>query len=495
MNNKKIKITEAQYSRLLQLMTETPFDVMTKQNIQVGDVVNIKWNGKNNNLKVIDNNNGQIFMDNVDSNDRLFMASTSLDGDDLDLRRIDKIKDKDKLNNPTSWPRITLKDISDIKVFRDGKLVDSVDPVGPTAEKQQKKGDDASEANVSPDFMDEVNNDLAIIIEQLTEGKGLNLMFNSGLVNFCCVDNTNSLFTLELNKGKNTTLPDLNKWDVFILPLQGDPDNDNLYVANKNIISTNDGITYNLKFKVKAGENNGEVIIKAISGVNVIPDCSSTEEDRPEDAEGEENPEETVLDAEKVLRMIMSDEKLQDVFYKQPTFWKRFKAELSDRKANSKLNKNSKKALGSGILGSTINMVSKYGDKAVEQKVGKGFIKNNQATFMPLEPVVVKYRDDKDVIHSYELPMVKDSIRVRRHELDDVTQVLQKTIPNSPLSLRILVKNKTEKPNVKMCDVQVGIVQNNKHFVDKGTTPDVQIAFFESEGYNAQVEQEQQPQQ
>ncbi len=479
MNSKKIKITEAQYERLLQLMTETPFDTMTKQNIQVGDIVNIKWNGKVNKLKVIDNNNGQIIMDNLDSDDRVFMASTSLAGDDLDLRRIDKNKDQDKLNNITSWPRITLKDISDIQIFRDGKLVDTVDPVGPTAEKQQKKGDDASEANVSPDFMDEVNNDLAIIIEQLTEGKGLNLMFNSGFVNFCCVDNTNSLFTLELNKDKNTTLPDLNKWDVFILQLQGDPDNDNLYLANKDIISTNDGITYNLKFQVKAGENSGEVIVKAISGVNVIPDCTSTDEDRPKDIDGEETPEEIMVDAQKVLDLVMNDKELQNVFYKQPNFWQRFKADLAGKKAE-----------GTGLI-TTIDIVSRYGAKKVEQKIGKGFVKNNQATFMPLESVIVKYRDDKDVIHSYELPMVKDAIRVRRHELDDVTQVLQKTIPNSPLSLRILVKNKTEKPNVKMCDVQVGIVQNNKHFVDKGTTPDVRIEFFESDGYNAQTEQEQ----
>jgi hypothetical protein len=480
MNSKKLKITEAQYERLLQLMTETPFDVMTKQNIQVGDVVDINWHGKNNKFKVVDNNNGQIIMDNIaNNNDRVFMASTSLNGDDLDLRHIDKSKSPDKLNNIQSWPRISLKDISNIQIFRDGKLIDTVDPVSPTAEKQQKKGDDANQANVKTDFMDEVNNDLGTIMEQLVKGKGLNIIFNSGFVNFCCLDSTNTVYTLDLNKNKNTTLPDLNKWDSFVLELKGDPNNDNLYLTNKDIISTNDGITYNLKFSVKAGNNSSEIVIKGINGVNVLPDCESTDEDRPD--ETEETPEDTLVDAEKVLQMVMSDKTLQDVFYKQPTFWERFKADLAGKKAK-----------GTGLL-ATIDMVSRYGDKKVQQKIGKGFIKNNQATFMPLENVIVRYFDDNNVVHSYELPMVKDAIRVRRHELDDVTQVLQKKIQDSPLNLRILVKNKTENPNVKICDVQVGIIKNNKYFEDKseGGTKDVRIEFFESEGYNAQTEQQQ----
>jgi ubiquinone/menaquinone biosynthesis C-methylase UbiE len=87
-----------------------------------------------------------------------------------------------------------------------------------------------------------------------------------------------------------------------------------------------------------------------------------------------------------------------------------------------------------------------------------------------------------------DLPMIEDLIRVRRHEIDDVSQVLQKTIPNSPLSLRILVKDKTDIPNVKTCDIQVGIVQNNKSFISKGDTPDVRIKFLNSDGYDAQAD-------
>lgn len=479
MSNKKLKITEEQYNRLLNLMTETPFDVITKQKIQVGDIVNINWHGKNNKFKVVDNNNGQIIMDNIDNdNDRVFIASTSLNGDDLDLRKIDKIKNKDKLNDIKSWPRISLKDISNIEVFRDGKLIDTVDPVSPTAEKQQKKGDDAGEVNVKPDFMDEVNNDLAIIMEQLNKEKGINFIFNNGYVNFCCLNKTYTIFDLDINKNQNSILPELNKWDTFVLELKGNPDEDNLYLVNRDIVSTNDGITYNLKFKVKAGNNSGEVIIRAINGVSILPDCNSSDEDRNEVPNEEESDEETLFDANKALEMIVNDKNFQDAFYKQPDLWSRFKADLAGKKAK-----------GTGLI-TVLNIVKKYTGKAVEQKVGKGFIKNNQAKFIPTENISVKYRDDKDVIHTYDLPMVEDYIRVRRHEIDDVTQVLQKTIPDSPLSLRILVKNKTEDPNIKLCDVQVGIVSNNKAFDDKshGGTKDVRIKFLDSDGYQAQRE-------
>ena len=302
MNSKKLKITEAQYDRLLKLMTETPFDQMAKQNIQVGDVVRINWKNSNNNFKVVDNNAGQIIMDNIDTgstniNNRYFMSHTSLDGDDLDLRKVNKVKNPEKLDDIKSWDPISVKDLSNIEVFRDGKLIDTVDPMSPTADKQQKKSGDAKDANVAPDFMDEVNNDLAIIIEQLDEKKGINFMFGNSFVNFCCVDKTNTTFVLEINKAENTTLPDLNKWDYFILELQGDPDHDNLFLKNQGVVSTSDGKTYNLKFKVSVAQINKEILVKAITGVNVLPDCTSSSEDRPEDQGEEEQENDVVADA------------------------------------------------------------------------------------------------------------------------------------------------------------------------------------------------------
>ena len=143
--NKKIKITESQYNRLIQLMVETPFDTMTKNSIKAGDIITITWKGTKNNFKVINNTSGQIIMDNIDKgstniNYRYFMVYTSLNGDDLQLRRVNKKKEVDKLNDTKSWSPITVKDITNIEVIRDGKVVDKVDLLSPSPEKQQKQG-------------------------------------------------------------------------------------------------------------------------------------------------------------------------------------------------------------------------------------------------------------------------------------------------------------------------------------------------------------------
>ena len=38
---KKLKITESQYNRLLNLLVETPFDVVVKNTIKAGDIVGL----------------------------------------------------------------------------------------------------------------------------------------------------------------------------------------------------------------------------------------------------------------------------------------------------------------------------------------------------------------------------------------------------------------------------------------------------------------------
>jgi len=487
MNNKKLKITEAQYNRLLQFIVETPFDTMVKQSIDIGDVVSINWKGSKNNFKVIDNSGGQIIMDNIDKgstniNNRYFMSFTSLNGDDLEMRKVNKVKEPEKLNDIKSWSPVTVKDISNIQIFRDGELIDTVDPVSPTAEKQQKNGpkpDTNTDNNPSPDFMNEVNNDLAIILEQLEKGKGINFIFNSGFINFCCLDRVDSTFILEINEEQNTIIDSLNKWDTFILDIKGNPQTDNLYLKNKDIVSTNDGVTYNLKFKVSAGNTHKETVIKAIKGVSVLSSCDTTEED--EDEKPEVNgPEEQKADAEKALQMILKDKDLQDAFYKQPGFWEMFKAELSGEKA-----------VGTGII-TVLDVMRKVTESRLVKKVGKGFNVGKKAKFIPIENVNVKYRDDKDIIHNYDLPMVEDMITVRRHLIDDVSQVLQKRVEGgNGLILRILVKDQTDEPNIKNCDVQIGIKNKSDKFVEKGQTSDVNIKFLNSEGYEAQVQQPQ----
>ena len=67
MNNKKLKITEAQYNRLLQLIVETPFDTMLKQNIDIGGLtdvyVDFEEANKYINCNLLDNSGKPVFYD------------------------------------------------------------------------------------------------------------------------------------------------------------------------------------------------------------------------------------------------------------------------------------------------------------------------------------------------------------------------------------------------------------------------------------------------
>lgn len=481
---KKLKITESQYARLITLIAETPFDKMAKDSIKVGDVVVITWKGSMNKFEVVDNFNGQIVMDNIDKgstniNYRYFIVFTSLNGDDLELRRVHKIKEKDKLDGDKStWSPVTVKDISNIQVIRDGKVIDTVDPVSPTAEKQQKQGGKKTGV-VSKELSDEINNDLAIIMEQVDENKGLKIIFNQGEILFCCLNKSDGSFVFEINKEKNSTLPDLNSWDSFILELKGDPKDEtvNLYELNKDVVtSTDNGETFNLKFKVSSGEKKQEIVIKGIKGVSPLPSCESSAEEGEEKENKDKKPEELKADAQKALDMILKDPKLKAAFYSQPTFWQAFVAELKG-----------KKAPGKGII-PTLDLLNKYSFNKITEKIGKGFILGKQAIFQPLDDIEVKYRDDNDIIRTYTIPAKEDTITVRRHVLDDPYQVLQKKSNTVNLIIRILVKEKTEDENVKNCDVEIGFKNKSEKFITKGEVEDVKIKFIKSEGYQPESE-------
>ncbi len=119
--NKKIILTESQYKRLMDFINETPYDKVVRNVVKVGDIIRIEYRNSTSNFKVVDNTNGQIIMDNIDSgsaniNYRYFISTTSLYGSDLQIRRVHKIKEKDKLNDIKSWKILDVKDIKNIEV-------------------------------------------------------------------------------------------------------------------------------------------------------------------------------------------------------------------------------------------------------------------------------------------------------------------------------------------------------------------------------------------
>lgn len=477
MMNKKIKITESQYNRLINLMVETPFDTLTKTVIKPNDVISITWKGSKNNFKVVNNTAGQVIMDNIDKgsaniNYRYLMVYTSLDGDDMELRRVNKIKEADKLNDPKQWSPVTVKDITNIEVIRDGEVVDTVDPVSPSAAKQQKLG---ITGDTEPqDFVTNINNNLAIILEQLTEDKGLKLILNNAEIIFCCNSKSGGVFDLELTENKS--IPVLNKWQTFVLDVKGNPSDEetSLYDANKDIIKTPDnGKTFSLKFKVFSGEKQSEVWVVGGQGVAITKSCEDKTEDDSE-AELPKDEEELKLNAKEALEKILGDPMMQKAFYSQPTFWQTFMAELKG-----------KKHPGNGII-TVLNIVKNYETKKIVELIGEGFTdkKGVVVNFKPLDPITLSYNTQKEGRKSFTIQTLKPTEIKTSSDKRETGLVLEVNLPEDPnYILRVVVDGKTETENIKECRLIVGRIASNNVFTAVSTPIKTQLEFLNSEGY------------
>ena len=485
--SKKIKITESQYNRLINLMVETPFDAMAKTSIQAGDIISITWKGSKNNFKVINNTSGQIIMDNVDTNSnnkdfRYFMVYTSLTGDDMEVRRVHKTNQANILNDPKKWGKFTFKDITNIEVIRDGKVVDKVDPLSPSAAKQQKNGK-ASGGTESSFFIDEMNNKLGTVLEQLQEGKGLNLKLNNAEVIFCCIGKTGGIFDLEIIENKS--LPLLNKWRTFVLDIKGNPNDEqtSLYEANKDIIKTPDnGKTFSIKFKVITSDKESEVWISGGNGFAITKSCGDKSDEGETDNEKNKvkDEEELKLDAKEAFEKILADPMMQKAFYSQPTFWQTFMSELKG-----------KKHPGNGII-TVLNIVKKYEDKKIVELIGEGFTdkKGVIVKFQPLEPITLSYNAQKEGRKSFTLQTLRPTEIKTSTEKRETGLVLEVNLPDDPnYILRVVVDGKTETENIKECRLIIGRIASNNIFTAVSSPVTTQLEFLNSDGYKIPQEE------
>jgi hypothetical protein len=466
--NKKIIITESQYERLQKMLVETPFDQMLKNNIEVGDVIRITWKGSQSNFEVINNTSGQIIMDNIDTgstniNYRYLLVITSLDGDDLSGKRVHKTKEADKLDNPKSWSNISVKDITNIEVIRNGKVIDEVDPVSPSAEKQQKNLSSSGDTSNGETY-EEINNNLAIILEQLKEGNGLRLVFSNTDVIFCCVGRTGNVFDLEISENKSIT--SLNKWDSFSFELK---DGDDLFTLNKLFVKTIDsGKSFSLKFNVRSGDNNSQIWLNSIVGVSVNPNCDSKEEDGTE-----ENKEEQILsnlDPSEVAKIIAADKNLQKAFYSQPSFWSLLKAELTG-----------KKAMGKGMI-AAFDLIRNYKDKEINEKLGANFVNEREVKFTVIDyPVDINYIEKgKNKTMEFKVGGNYNAI-AKKYQMVDDDYDTYKLLNNKTDKYNILIKEPTDTPNVFICDIvkEYNVNQEIKYKKEE----DIRIKLFDSDGY------------
>jgi hypothetical protein len=473
--NSKLILTELQYSSLMKFIIETKFDKMVKNIIKVGDIIRISFKGSVNNFKVISSHGGQIQMDNIDTgstniNFRYFITQTSLEGDDLEIRRVHKIKEKNKLTDIKSWKTINVKDVLNIEVVRNGAVVDTVDTPKPTDVKQQANREKGHRGKLdTEDFKTRVDDTILVFIHKIKEGNGLIInMVNGDVISMCCVGDESGKYTFILDS--DTKMGELKKWDTFGVEFggTGEAADEDLYELNKEVIkSTDGGKTLNIMFRGFSGEKTKDIWVKGITDISQKPTCVS--EDGNIDQDDTDKSEKLKHDGKKAMDMILNDPNLKAAFYTQPTLWNLFVAELSG-----------KEATGKGIV-PTLDIINKYGRNKINDELGAEFKSGKNVMFSLVGgPISIPYRDEED---KPVKPFVLNSgtnykIRVRDYTLGDNHTVLE----DGNKKYKIIVKDKTDKEDVFNCDI-IKYVDTKRGIIEY-PRKNVEVLFNkESDGY------------
>jgi len=474
---KKLVLNEQQFNRLKTYINETKFpNVINK--LQVGDVVKIDFKNSTNTFKIVKVFQGQVQMDNIDAgstniNYRFFLTYNSLEGNGLELRRVHKIKEKDKLGDIKLWKPINISGIKNIEVIRNGKVIDKVDEPKPIDPNDQGKNKD------NQVFIDEINNNLGIILNQLNEDKGLKLnMSNKEELMFCCLSRSQGLFTLELTS--ETKIAELKKWDSFIMSIQGTPDainddqpnkqEENLFELNKDIVKTSDGgRTFNLLVKANAGDKTSKIWINGIMGVSATPSCKSTEEHEKEDET--QDMEGLKAEGKKALDYILSDQNLKDAFFQQPSLWNLFIAELKG-----------KEATGKGI-GPTLEIINAYTRKKNTEKLEAEFNEDKEIRIKPIDNISISYnKDNKKLNYTFDaLNNEGYEVIVNKQELGENVSLSSKNKDQS-VQYRIELLKRLSK-------IEDGFICNIILIVKKGT----KVTKFEKEHVKFKILRKESP--
>lgn len=363
--NKKLRLTEAQYDRLILYINETPYDKVVKNVAKIDDIIRIQYKNSTGNFKIIDTTGGQIQMDNIDSgsaniNYRYFISSTSLHGDDLQIKRVNKIKEKDKLQDVNSWKQLDVKDVKSIEILRDGTVIDKVDsPKGGTTTDNQQDSDNEEHTE---EFRAKVDDTVAAFLKEVKDGKGINLNLASGVIHMCCDSRHGNDFVFIILG--ESPIKELNDWDTFSITLKGEAKNseEDLYALNDEFIKTSDGgKTLDMKFQAITGNDFKEIIIKGVVDVTPVPNCNEEPQEKGEEEnniEDGETVEDVRGDAEKMMKAILNDPTMKKAFYQKPSLWNMIVAAAKGKNAK-----------GTGIAPAK-NIISQYGELEQKKKLG-----------------------------------------------------------------------------------------------------------------------------
>lgn len=467
----KVRLTESQYDKLKGFILEATFQEVLADSVQKGDVIRIGFKDKTRNFKVIDAMSGQIQMDNIDDNSdenvyRAFMSTTSLSGGDLKLSVVNKETEPDKVKDPRTWTKKIFKGVTDIELLRNDTVVDKVGE-----EPEQNK---PLEKAVSDDFKLLIDDVILTFINHTKEGTGVNFKMEDGeTISMCCMGRNGGKFSFNLNS--ETNISELKAWDLFGIELKGDgeKEDEDLYEQNKHLIRTKDeGQTFDFRLLGSLGEKRKYVWLSGITDVEPTTKCAPKPKKPKEEKPNEKEEEELIDDAEVAMHLILNDPTLKKAFYKQPSLWNLFVANMQG-----------KEATGSGIV-PTLDIVGRYMNKRLSDKLGATFMEGETVKYELVDGDII-FKDRNEMGTEKEIKLHAKApyfINVGGKELDDNFFVLV----NYDDRFKILVKESTDVPDVFICDI-VKKINTGSEFKND-VKHDIRIKFLQDDknakGYN-----------
>ena len=504
----KLIISESQYQRLLQILNETPFDVMVDNSMEIGDKIIVTHRDGKNRFRVVKLDPNGVIMtsedkDKVSQQYKYFMNSNSMNGSTLEFRRVNMRTEPEKENDISQWETAHYEGVSNVEIIRDNnKLVDGLKrtytPNGPEGDEQgdqqsdQQSDQQGDQQGNEPEAEPEAPLDERFVndtIDKLRVGNRMELSFNSDEIFLCCLERHGTMFELNLENTFKNSLPQLKDYDYFLLELI---DFQNIRLANEDVISPNNNNTFNLTLK---GMNRGENGVTKIIIPNVhkyflenkceeISDDDNADTNDIEDEEGQ-SIEELGYDPDSIYNNIINDKEMQQAFFSQPTFWQSFLATLRGEKPANR-----------GII-TALDYMGKYTKEKLDKKIGAGFADtgNKPVDFNPYDNYTLTY-----YLSGSKTPktftLYRDSAKLKtgriRNFLVDVEDGLAITYDigqldtdgKTKLLLYMIVEGKTNSDDTKRCKLLINPDGKTPRGKNLGEYPeDAFITFYESEGY------------
>ncbi len=478
--NKKLIITEEQYIKLKFRLLETKFDVLANKIINKGDILTIVSDGKKINFKVFDSYGGNLYVDNIDKGSeyyqkRVFLLSTSLlDNGNLEIKVANDNQKNETPPKGNTWQKMVLKKIEDVYVTRNGDVIDGInfDEKGKNNKNLEKK------------------NEFLKLLSDLNDGETLILETDKLTITLVYLSKEGNKYIFNLSKKTESEINNSNV-EKIELPI------DKINVDEKGNVN----IQLIEHIKVEGGEGYDEYIDERVSKLKLIsteigevtPEDEKETEEKPEE-ETEVNPEEEKeIDPKKFMEMLSGDAQLRAAFYSKPSFFQSFWAELNSENPNEK-------ATGYVLVK---NLLDDYADKKIGEKLGEGWKKTGLVVFAPLETIELPYKDTKGNRQIFTL----QSKRVYGRRFQEEGVIRKKndmgnygdyeiTLLNKKFNFEIVVKEKTDDPDVFICDViklyTEPSPENPRKTITAESEPvkDVEIKFLQSVGYVSEENQE-----